>query len=191
MKAGPGTKGGSRLYGLLAEFESAEALLQAARRAKEAGYRRMDAYTPFPVHGLVEAIGFQRTRLPLLVLIGGMAGAAGGFFLQWYASVIDYPLNIGGRPSNSWPSFVVITFELAILCAGLAAVLGMLALNGLPEPHHPLFNVPSFELASRTHFFLCLEAADPRFDLDGARKFMESLGPRMISEVPYRAARTG
>ena len=175
------------LFGLLAQFEGPEELLEAARRAHAEGYRRLDAYTPFPVHGLAEAIGFHRTGVPLLVLLGGITGACGGYFMQWYASVVSYPWNIGGRPLNSWPSFLVITFEMTILFGGLAAVLGMLALNGLPRPHHPLFNVPSFELASRTHFFLCIQTLDPRFDREATRRFLESLGPSSVEEVPMLA----
>jgi len=175
------------LYGLLAQFDRAEDLLRAAREAHAAGYRRLDAYTPFPVHGLAEAIGFEKTGVPLLVLGGGIFGACGGYFLQWYASAVSYPWNIGGRPLNSWPSFLVITFEMTVLFGGLAAVLGMLALNGLPPPHHPLFNVPSLELASRTHFFLCIQSLDPRFDREATRRFLEKLGPSTVEEVPMLA----
>lgn len=172
------------LYGLMAEFERPEPLLLAARAARNAGYRNMDAYTPFPVHGLHDAVGFHKTRLPLLVLTGGLTGCFLGFMMQYFASVWDYPWNIGGRPLNSWVSFIVITFECTVLCAGLTAVFAMLALNGLPRPHHPVFNVPSFELASRSHFFLCIEARDPSFDLEKTRAFMETLSPKMIWEVP-------
>lgn len=172
-----------RLYGLLAEFESPDDLLAAAHRAHADGYRRMDAYTPFPIEGLSEAIGFHHNRLPLLVLIGGIVGAGTGFFSQYWAAVIDYPLNVGGRPFNSWPSFIPVTFEVTILVAALTAVLGMLALNGLPMPYHPVFNAPRFALATRDRFFLCIEAADPRFDPDGTRAFLESLGAREVSDV--------
>lgn len=173
------------VYGLMAEFETPEDLLAAAEYAREAGYQRMDAYTPFPVEGLAEAIGFRRTWLPLLVLIGGIIGCVGGYFLQYWISVIDYPLNIGGRPLHSWPAFVVVTFELTILVAALSAVLGMLALNGLPMPYHPVFNVPRFALATRDRFFLCIEATDPKFDPDETRRFLERSQPRQISEVEY------
>lgn len=170
-------------YGLLAEFEAPEDLLAAARRAYAEGYRRMDAHSPFPVEGLAEAIGFHRTRLPLLVLIAGLVGAFVGFASQYWATVIDYPLNVGGRPLNSWPSYIPITFEVTILFAALTAVVGMIALNGLPRPYHPVFNVPAFGRASRDRFFLCIEAADPRFDREGTRRFLESLQAREVSEV--------
>jgi hypothetical protein len=173
------------IYGLMAEFDRPEELRSAAQQAYADGYRRMDAYTPFPVEGLAEAIGLHRTRLPLVVLLGGIVGCIGGFVLQYYAAVIDYPLNIGGRPLNSWPSFIPVTFETTILCASLAAVLGMLALNGLPMPYHPVFNVPRFALATRDHFFLCIEATDPRFDRQGTRQFLERLGSREVTEVDY------
>jgi hypothetical protein len=169
----------------MAEFDRPEELRSATQQAYADGYRRMDAYTPFPVEGLAEALGLHRTRLPLVVLLGGLVGCIGGFALQYYAAVIDYPINVGGRPLNSWPAFVPVTFELTILCAALAAVLGMLALNGLPMPYHPVFNVPRFELATRDHFFLCIEATDPRFDRQGTRQFLERLGSREVTEVDH------
>jgi len=171
------------IYGLMAEFTSPEALVAAAERAHREGYRRLDAYTPLPVEGLAEAIGFHKNRLPLLVLIGGIVGAASGFFLQYWFHVIDYPLIIGGRPLNSWPMFIPVTFELTVLFAALAAVLGLLALNGLPMPYHPVFNVERFELASRNRFFLCIEARDAKFDAAATRRFMESLNPQGVYEV--------
>jgi hypothetical protein len=170
-------------YGLLAEFDSPEALLAATRRAFAEGFRRMDAYSPFPVEGLSEALGFHRTRVPLIVLIGGLIGCVGGFVLQYWAAVIDYPINVGGRPLNSWPSFIPITFEVTILIAALFAFFGVLALNGLPMPYHPVFNVERFELASRNRFFLCIEAADSKFDPGGTRTFLESTGARGVYEV--------
>jgi len=171
------------IYGLMAEFDGPESLLEATRRAFGEGYRRMDAYSPFPVDGLAEAIGFHKTRLPLLVLIGGIVGCVGGFYLQYWASVIDYPMNIGGRPLNSWPMFIPITFELTILVAGLTAVLGLLALNGLPMPYHPVFNVERFQFATRNRFFLCIESADPKFHHEATRRFLESCGPQGVYEV--------
>lgn len=172
------------LYGLMAEFDAADDLLEACRRARDAGYRRMDAYTPFPIHGLDDAIGLKKTFLPYLVLGGGIAGGLGGYLMQYYASVIDYPLNIGGRPFHSWPSFIPVTFEMTILGAAFTAVLGMLALNRLPLPYHPVFNVERFELASRSHFFLCIEARDPKFDRQATEKFLKGLKPHGVYEVP-------
>lgn len=173
------------IYGLLAEFDSTEALLVATRQAYEKGYRKMDAYAPFPIEGLSEALGFHRTRLPLLVFIGGVLGCVGGYYLQYYTSVIDYPLNVGGRPLHSWPAFIPITFEMTILVAGLFAVLGMLALNGLPMPYHPVFNVERFALATRDRFFLCIEATDPLFDREQTRKFLEGLQSRGVFDVEH------
>jgi hypothetical protein len=167
----------------MAEFEHPEHLLDSAGRAYQAGYRKMDAYTPLPVEGLAEALGHHGTRLPMVVLIGGIFGCVAGFLMQYYLSAVEYPLNVGGRPLNSWPAFIPITFEVTILCAALAAVLGMLAMNGLPRPYHPVFNVPRFELATRNHFFLCIEASDPRFDRVRTRAFLDSLGPRSVTEV--------
>ena len=171
------------LYGVMAEFDNPEMLRSGAERAHAAGYRRMDAYSPFPIEGLAEVIGFKRTQLPLIVLIGGLLGGIGGFYLQYWISVIDYPMIIGGKPYNSWPAFIPVTFETTILGAALAAVLGMLGLNGLPMPYHPVFNVERFALASRDRFFLCIEAADPKFDVDNTVEFLRSLNPSAIHEV--------
>ena len=173
----------SRTYGLLAEFDSPEAILSAALQAHAAGYRAMDAFTPMPVEGLAEAVGFSTTRLPLLVLIGGVFGMLLGFGMQFYANVISFPLNIDGKPHNSWPAFIPITFELTILFAAFAAVFGMLALNGLPTPYHPLFNVPRFALVTRGRFFLCIKARDRQFKLDDTRQFLESLAPHGVYDV--------
>jgi hypothetical protein len=175
----------SDIYGIAAEFESPDALLAATERVYAEGYRKMDAYTPYPVHGLAEALGHRGVRLPWIVLGGGIIGGLAGYGLQFYTAVISYPINVGGRPTHSWPAFIPITFEMTILCASLAAVFGMLALNGLPEPYHPLFNVPSFELASRSHFFLCVESGDPKFDAEQTAKFLEGLGPMSVSVVEY------
>ena len=173
------------IYGLMAAFNDPDDLLNATRRVREAGYQHLDAYTPFPVEGLAEIISPSRGRLPLVVLAGGAVGGAAAYFMQYYASVIAYPLNVGGRPYHSWPAFIPITFELAILAAAFTVVLGMLALNGLPQPYHPVFNVPSFDLASSNRFFLCLEATDPQFDRQETRQFLESLNPEEVSEVAH------
>ncbi|HTM51402.1 MAG TPA: DUF3341 domain-containing protein [Bryobacteraceae bacterium] len=173
------------IYGLMAEFRNVTALVEATRAARDAGYKRMDAYSPFPVEELSDALGHHHDRLPLLVLIGGIAGGAAGFFLQYYAAVIDYPLNIGGRPLLSWPAFIPVTFETTILAAAFVAVLGMLGLNGLPEPYHPVFNVERFVNATRSRFFLCIEARDPKFDRVDTAQFLESLEPRGVYEVAH------
>ena len=171
------------LYGLLAEFGDHEKLLSAAQRAHAEGYRQMDAYSPFPIEGLATAIGRRRTAVPLIVLCGGIIGGSGGYFMQWFAMAVDYPLNVGGRPFHSWPAFVPITFELTVLCAALSALISMLVLNRLPQPHHPLFAARNFERATRDRFFLCIEAPDAKFDRSATRLFLESLGPISITEV--------
>src|SRR6266581_9615016 len=171
------------IYGLMAEFDNPNDLLAATTRARVEGYRQIDAYTPFPVEGLAEALGFQRTGLPFLVLLGGIVGGVGGYVMQYWMAAIDYPLNVGGRPLHSWPAFIPVTFELTILVAALAAVLGMLALNGLPMPYHPLFNMPRFVLATHDRFFLCIEARDPKFDRAETRRFLESVAVGEVAEV--------
>jgi hypothetical protein len=168
---------------LIAEFDSPEALLEAAHRVFAAGFRKIDAYSPFPVDGLAEAIGFHYTRIPMIVLIGGIIGCLGGFYLQYWVAAIDYPINIGGRPFNSWPSFIPVTFELTILIASLFAFFGVLALNRLPMPYHPVFNVERFELASRNRFFLCIEAVDSKFEIERTRRFLDEIGSLGTYEV--------
>ena len=171
------------VYGLMAEFEDPNALVSAAHRAYREGYRTMDAFSPLPIEELHEAIGMKHTKLPLVVLIGGLVGCISGFGLQVWVSMVAYPLNVGGKPLYSWPAFIPVTFECTILGAALSAVLGMLALNGLPQPYHPVFNVPRFTLASRNGFFLCIESRDTKFDLQGTRAFLERLGAREVSTV--------
>lgn len=171
------------LYGLLAEFESEEALREAVRKARSAGFRKIDAFTPYPIEGIAEDMGHGHSKVPAIVLIGAVLGALTGAGLQYYSSVLDYPMNIGGRPFNSWPSFVIVAFELTILFGGLSAVLGMLALNGLPQPHHPLFNDPEFVRATGDGFFFCIESADRHFDYEKTRRFLEELNPRHLADV--------
>ena len=171
------------LWGLMAEFEEHHQLLEAARKAYAEGYRKMDAYSPFPVEELAEALGHEDTAIPLITLVGGMVGGIGGYFMQWYAMARLYPLNVGGRPYNSWPNFVPVTFELTVLIASLSAFLAVFVLNKLPQPHHPVFNVPEFERASIDRFFLSIEADDPKFDLQQTARFLEGLKPLKVSEV--------
>jgi hypothetical protein len=171
------------VYGLMAEFDDANALVDAARRTHAEGYRNTDVFSPFPIEAAWEAIGANDKRPQLLILGGGIAGMLAGFGLCYWVSVIAYPLNIGGRPMNSWPSFIPVTFEMTILLASLTAVIGMIALNGLPMPYHPVFNVPRFSHASQDRFFLLIEAADPKFDRRRTREFMQGLGAKEINEV--------
>lgn len=171
------------LYGVLGEFSDADHLLDAAHKVREAGYVRTDAYAPMPVHGLAEALGAKQTKLPYLVLLGGILGGLAGYGLCYYCSVIAYPMNIGGRPVHTWPAFIPVTFETTILGAAIAAVLGMLALNGLPTPYHPLFNVPEFSLASQNRFFICIEAKDKKFDEVTASEFLRSIGATNVTPV--------
>jgi hypothetical protein len=173
------------IYGLMAEFETPEQILEATRRARQAGYRAMDAYAPYAVEGLAAELGLPRTRVPFVVFVAGLVGLAAGFFMQYWTMAVDYPYNAGGRPLNSWPVFVPIAFEVMVLVASLSALLGMLFLNGLPQPYHPTFNVPRFARASQDRFFLCIEASDPLFDREGTRRFLAGLGACEVSEVPH------
>ncbi len=174
----------AHIYGLLAEFPNADTLCAAARRARANGYTHAEAYSPFPVEGLDEALGMRRNWVAPAALVGGLLGGAGTYFLQWYAAVVDYPINVGGRPLHSWPAFIPATFEITILGAAVAAVLTMLIQNGLPRLHHPLFEVEEFELASRNRFFLCLPAHDPVFAPGPARALLQDLQPMLLREVP-------
>ena len=171
------------LYGLMAEFETPAALVAATEKARLAGYRNMDAYSPIPIEELNEALGLRRTRLPKLVFIGGVLGALGGYGLEYFSAALAYPVNVGGRPFHSWPQFIPVTFETTVLGAALTAFVGMWALNKLPQPYHPVFNVPAFARASTDRFFLCIETTDPSFKLDETRRFLEGLHPLGVSEV--------
>jgi Protein of unknown function (DUF3341) len=173
-----------RIYGLMAEFDNPTDLVVAARKTYEAGYKKIDAYSPFPIEELSEAIGFHHNGVPLVVLVGGILGCLSGFALQWWIATISYPVNIGGRPYLSTPAFIVVTFEMTILFAVLAAVFGMLALNGLPMPYHPVFSVPRFAFATKDRFFLIVFSSDPKYSTTDTRAFLEGFAPRSISEVP-------
>lgn len=169
--------------GLLAEFETAEDLLRATRRAYAAGYRAMDAYSPFPVEGLTDALGWRTNAIPLIGFFGGLTGALTGIGMQYWIHAVALPINVGGRPLDSWPSFVPVTFELAVLFSALSMVAGLFILNGHPEPYHPVFNVLAFGRASRDRFFLCIESRDPSFDHDATRQFLQSLGAGEVADV--------
>jgi hypothetical protein len=173
------------IYGLMAEFPSADALVAAAHQVHEAGFQKVDAYTPYPIEAVSEALDLPRSKVPLLVLVGGLLGGLGGYMLQYWSQVIRYPMNIGGRPVHSWPSFIVPTFECTILGAALTAVIGMILLNGLPLPYHPVFNVPRFALASRDRYFLVIEARDPKFDAAATRRFLTGLNASEVSDVEH------
>ncbi|MGA9884411.1 MAG: DUF3341 domain-containing protein [Candidatus Acidiferrales bacterium] len=174
---------GKTMYGLMAEFETPEDVLAAAHRTRAAGYQRIDAFSPIPVEGLAEAIGFDWTSLPIVTLIGGILGGLTGFFMCWYANVISFPLDIGGKPFNSWPAWIPITFELTILGGAIATVVGMLAMNGLPTPYHPVFNVDRFALSTTDKFFLCIKSRDKKFDLAETKAFLEGLNPHGVFEI--------
>jgi hypothetical protein len=167
----------------MAEFVEHDQVLEAAKRAYAEGYRQMDAFSPFPVEGLAEAIGHEFTSVPLFTLLGGIVGGLGGYFMEWYSAAQLYPINIGGRPLNSWPNFIPITFELTVLIASISALAAMLALNRLPQPYHPVFNVQEFRRASIDRFFLCIQVSDPKFDRDATKHFLESLGASEVMEV--------
>lgn len=173
------------VYGVMAEFDNPTDVVAATRRAYEEGYRRMDAYSPYPIEALSEAVGPHKERLPLIVLIGGIVGLIGGYAMQYYVSVINYPLNVGGKPLHSWPAFIPITFETTVLGAAMAAIFGMLALNGLPEPYHPVFNAPNFALATRDRFFLVIESRDPKFDREATTNFLRGLGAHEVADVEH------
>jgi len=173
------------VYGVMAEFETPGALVRATRAAVAQGYKKLDAYSPFPIEDLSDALHLHRNRLPLVVLLGGLCGATLGYLLQYFITVIYYPINIAGRPLHSWPSYIIITFELTILLASISAVVGLFAFCGMPMPYHPVFNVPRFALATRDRFFLCIESTDPLFDSVKTSQFLESLEPKEVSEVAH------
>ena len=177
--------GAPRVYGVMAEFTTPDEIVAAALAVREAGYVRIDAYTPYPMETVVEALDLPRSKMPLVVLAGGITGALTGFFLSYVTQVFIWPWNIGGRPYNSWPAFIIPTFECTILFAAISAVVGMCILNGLPQPYHPVFNVPGFDRASNDRFFLVIEATDPKFEVDGVRRFLSGLNPCEVTEVEH------
>ena len=172
-----------KIYGLIAEFPTVESLIEAAKKTRDAGYKKTDAYSPFPLEDVIDALGKHHSRIGYLVLCGGITGLVSAFALMYFTSVIDYPINVGGRPLFSWPMYFPIMFELTVLLSVFTAVFGLLGLNGLPEPYHPLFNVPEFARASKDSFFIGIESTDPKFDLAGTKAFLQSLHPRGVHEV--------
>jgi len=176
----PATNG---IYGVMAEFDSPATLLEAAAKVTAAGYTKTDAFSPFPIHGLSAALNFHERKVAPIILVGGLTGLIGGWGLEYWTQAIDFPMNIGGRPYNAWVSFIPPAFETTILFAAFSAVIGMLALNGLPQPYHPVFNVPRFERASQDGFFFVIEAADPKFDLETTKAFLAGLGSREVTVV--------
>ena len=180
--AGYGSEG-IGVYGMTAEFDTPEALMDAAENARLAGYKKMDAYSPFPIHGLSDAIGFKSVAVPYIVFIGGFCGTMAGFTLEWWTSTMDYPLNVGGKPFNSLPAFIPVMYEATILFAALSAVFGMFALNGLPKPYHSIFNAPGFERASQDRFFLAIESEDPKYDAEATRSFLMDQKPLTVNEA--------
>ncbi len=174
------------IHGVMAEFATAQEVLEAARRARAEGYRHVEAYTPYPVEGLAAELGERRTKVPFIVLIAGLVGAGAGYLMQYWSIGVKYPLDVGGRPTpNSWPVYIPITFEVMVLVASFAALFALLFLSGLPRLYRPVFNVPRFSLASQERFFLCVEATDPRFDREGTRRFLAGLNPAEVVEVPH------
>jgi uncharacterized membrane protein len=171
------------IYGVMAEFEDPTSLVNAARAAYQQGFRKLDAYTPFPIEELHEVLHLHKNKLPLIVLLGGICGGLTGYLMQYFITVIYFPINIAGRPLHSWPSYIIITFELTILFGAISAVLGLMGLCGLPMPYHPTFNVPRFSAATHDRFFLCIEAADPLFDLQNTSRFLENMDPKEVSQV--------
>lgn len=173
----------SQVYGLMAQFSDPETLMDAVKKARTAGYTQMDAYTPFAVEELADTLGNRDDRIPWVVFICGVLGALGGLSLQYYINVIDWPMNVGGRPDFSWPSFIPVTFECGVLGAAIGGVVGMIILNGLPRPYHPVFNVPGFDAATRDKFFLCIESGDPKFDPEKTAEFLKETGAERVEEV--------
>lgn len=171
------------IYGVMAEFDNPTSLVNATRAVREQGYRKLDAYTPYPIEELNDVLHLHRNKLPLIVLIGGLLGGLTGYLMQYFITVIYFPINVGGRPLHSWPSYIIITFELTILFGAIASVLGLLGLCGLPMPYHPVFNVPRFSAATRDRFFLCIEAEDPLFDVEKTSGFLSNLEAKEVSEV--------
>lgn len=178
------TNNETKVYGMLAEYDNADALIAGIKKAKEAGYTKLDGYSPYAVSGIADALGFIKSEMATVMLCGGICGAICGFLMQYYTNAVDYPFNIGGKPYNSWPMFIPVTYEPGILTTCLAGVFGLLALCGLPKLYNPLFNVPAFERSTIDRFFLFVQANDEKFDLQATREFLLTLNPLSVAEVP-------